>query len=617
MQHKIAEVQDTYALKIAYTSFKVKGLNTLEIKGLKVNDSLFTLDEAHIQFSFFKMLFGKLSLRSIDSKNLFVSLVKTDSSSNFEHIYKGAKEAENYIDHLVHKKVNYKREISKLSNLIFNLLPSDAHFVNTSISYTNPTYSIKINCAQWVLANQNYTAEIRYIENNAQVQNAQTWRIKGLLNHKTEKISCICYAKDTQNMQIPFIRYKWNADVQSDTLFFTWENKNEQEGKLILEGQARIRGLHIYHPKIDQEPLLLEQPSANFTLRIGENSIELDSASVLSCNGFSFNPYIRAEKKAQWHLVTRINKANFEAQQFFSALPPTLFTSLYGIETKGTLSYHFLLDIDFSHLDTLKLESHLSSKNFNISKYGNANLAKMSQAFLYTAYEHGVPVKTFEVSPAYPAFTPLAEVSPVLQMAILQSEDGGFFYHQGFLSGAFQKALITNIKRGKFAKGGSTISMQLVKNVFLSRNKTIARKMEEMLLVWLIETQRLTSKDRMFEVYLNIIEWGPGIYGVGEATQYYFGKTPAQVNTQEAIFLASIIPSPKRALQMFDAQVKLRPYIAGHYRLVTERLKIKGVISPEEALEVKPEVTLRLELQHKVEQMYQSQEEALQDEKEF
>lgn len=73
--------------------------------------------------------------------------------------------------------------------------------------------------------------------------------------------------------------------------------------------------------------------------------------------------------------------------------------------------------------------------------------------------------------------------------------------------------MIQDIKERRFARGGSTLSMQLVKNVFLSRNKTIARKLEEMLIVWLIESNHLTSKERMFEVYLNIAEWGPMIYG--------------------------------------------------------------------------------------------------------
>ena len=96
----------------------------------------------------------------------------------------------------------------------------------------------------------------------------------------------------------------------------------------------------------------------------------------------------------------------------------------------------------------------------------------------------------------------------------MQSEDGAFFYHKGFLPDAIREALIYDLQVKRFARGGSTITMQLVKNVFLNRNKNFARKLEEALIVWLIETERLTSKERMYEVYLNIAEWGPLIYGI-------------------------------------------------------------------------------------------------------
>src|SRR5690606_11361211 len=113
-----------------------------------------------------------------------------------------------------------------------------------------------------------------------------------------------------------------------------------------------------------------------------------------------------------------------------------------------------------------------------------------------------------------PFYTPITQVSDYLKNSIMTAEDYGFYRHKGFHEEAFRLAIITNIKEKRFARGGSTITMQLVKNVFLSRNKTVSRKAEEALIVWLIENQKLVSKYRMFEVYLNIIEWGPYIYGI-------------------------------------------------------------------------------------------------------
>ena len=130
--------------------------------------------------------------------------------------------------------------------------------------------------------------------------------------------------------------------------------------------------------------------------------------------------------------------------------------------------------------------------------------------------------------------------------------------------------------------------MQLVKNVFLSRNKTIARKLEEMLIVWLIESNHLTSKERMFEVYLNIAEWGPMIYGAAEASRYYFAKEPSQLNLAECIFMASIIPKPKQVRYCFDG-LRLKPYYEDFYRVILDRLVDRGLISSEEAVGVTPE----------------------------
>ena len=174
----------------------------------------------------------------------------------------------------------------------------------------------------------------------------------------------------------------------------------------------------------------------------------------------------------------------------------------------------------------------------------------------------------------------------------MQSEDGAFFYHHGFLPDALREALIYDLKVRRFARGGSTISMQLVKNVFLNRNKNIARKLEEALIVWLIENGRLTSKERMYEVYLNIAEWGPLIYGAREAAEFYFNKRPSQLTAEESIFLASIVPKPKHFRSSFTATGQLKENQAGYYRLITRRLVKKGLLTEEEGEAILPVVEL-------------------------
>ena len=301
---------------------------------------------------------------------------------------------------------------------------------------------------------------------------------------------------------------------------------------------------------------------------------------------------MRAEKTEHWHITASLNKPDFPSDELFSSLPKGLFYNLEGIKTEGVLNYHFYLNLDFAQVDSLKIESILKSHKFKIVSFCNTDLRKMNSSFDYTAYEEGIPVRSFIVGPENSNFRPLEKISQYLQIAVLQSEDGGFFYHNGFLIESIREALATDIKNRKFTRGGSTISMQLVKNVFLSRHKTLARKFEEILIVWLIENNRLSSKERMFEVYLNIIEWGPGIYGINEASKFYFGKDPRDLSVNESIFLASIIPSPKRALYSFTDDLQLKPELEGYYRLIAQRLRVKGLITEAEEASIKPEVHL-------------------------
>ena len=152
---------------------------------------------------------------------------------------------------------------------------------------------------------------------------------------------------------------------------------------------------------------------------------------------------------------------------------------------------------------------------------------------------------------------------------------------------AIQESLIQDLKEHRFVRGGSTLSMQLVKNVFLSRKKTIARKLEEMLIVWLIEENGLTSKERMFEVYLNIAEWGPGIYGAAEASHFYFAKEPSELTLAESIYMASIIPRPKHFKYSFDGR-NLKESNDAFFDLLLRRMLERERITAEEAAGVSP-----------------------------
>jgi monofunctional biosynthetic peptidoglycan transglycosylase len=139
-------------------------------------------------------------------------------------------------------------------------------------------------------------------------------------------------------------------------------------------------------------------------------------------------------------------------------------------------------------------------------------------------------------------FVPLRTIAPVLQHAVISAEDGRFRQHHGFDWVEMQKVLEDDIKRGRMGRGGSTITQQLVKNLFLTTERSFLRKGAEASLVPLMEG--LLNKDRILELYLNVIEWGPGIYGAQAASEYYYHVPASGVNREQAARLAAIIPAP-------------------------------------------------------------------------
>jgi hypothetical protein len=146
------------------------------------------------------------------------------------------------------------------------------------------------------------------------------------------------------------------------------------------------------------------------------------------------------------------------------------------------------------------------------------------------------------VGPGLPSYVPLSEMPSWVGGAAYLSEEILFYTAHGISPGLIKKALRLNLERGRFVYGGSTVTQQLIKNLFLSRDKTLSRKLQEALIAWRVT--EVVPKDRVLELYLNCIEFGPDIYGIGPAAQYYFQKDARDLTPMESIFLAMLKPSP-------------------------------------------------------------------------
>jgi len=162
-------------------------------------------------------------------------------------------------------------------------------------------------------------------------------------------------------------------------------------------------------------------------------------------------------------------------------------------------------------------------------------------------------------------WVPYARISVNLKRAVVAAEDAKFIDHAGFDWEAIEKAIEKNERRGKVVAGASTISQQLAKNLFLSGERTWLRKAEEAAITWMLESTM--SKRRILELYLNIAEWGDGVFGAEAAARYHFGVSAAGLSAERAAWLAAILPSPRRY-----ERGRTTAYLAGRIATIRARM---------------------------------------------
>jgi monofunctional biosynthetic peptidoglycan transglycosylase len=160
---------------------------------------------------------------------------------------------------------------------------------------------------------------------------------------------------------------------------------------------------------------------------------------------------------------------------------------------------------------------------------------------------------------------PYERISTSLKRAVIAAEDARFLYHEGFDWEAIQTAMQKNEQHGKVVAGASTISQQLAKNMFLSGSRSYLRKGEEAIITWMME--RTLSKRRILELYLNLAEWGDGVFGAEAAARHHFGVPASALTAEQAAWLAAILPSPKR----YD-RGRETPYISGRMLTIAARM---------------------------------------------
>src|SRR5580658_265464 len=323
---------------------------------------------------------------------------------------------------------------------------------------------------------------------------------------------------------------------------------------LTFDGDGGLHGLSIQNARlaldvvrdVDLDLRARGVATSQGELRVDDwgatlGSIQVSAAAALEQDPTHLAGTIRAEIPST------------DCQALLDSIPTALLPALRGMRMAGTFAGRARIEFDTRALDDLKLDYEISDHCRIAVPVAALAPERFAGPFTYRIHLPDGSTSEETTGPGTDNWTPLDLISPFMQVAVLTTEDGAFLHHHGFNRAAIRSSIIANLEGGRFLRGASTITMQLAKNLFLSRDKTVSRKLEEVVLTEYLE--QTFSKARLMELYLNVIEFGPSVYGITAAAEHYFGRTPTELNLGECLFLASILPSPVRLGTMREAGV--------------------------------------------------------------
>lgn len=570
----INKAERDYNLELKIESATFVGLSSVQFKNItavpKDRDSLAKIESFKIGVKLFPIILGHIKLSEISLDRGLINLVKKDSISNYDFLFRKTKSDSS--------SVKSTLDLAKFANNLINemlyKIPDDMDIKDFKIRLQDDSNLVNIHTTTAIIEDGEVNSTIKINGNES------TWHIQGSVNPDDKQLDLMLFA-DNKKVELPYLEKKFGLKLNFDTARTEMRGIQRSGDELKISGLFEVKNMLVKHSRISAKEVVLENASMDAEMLIGENFISIDSASTIHMKDIDIHPFIKYTVSPSKIYELKIRTDELEAQQIFNSFPQGLFESLEGIQVAGKLQYSLDFYLDSEKPDDVIFNSILRNKDFKIKKWGKTNLQKINSSFVYTPFEYGKPMRDIIIGPENPNFTPIDQISPYLKNALLTAEDPSFYSHNGFVEESIRKSIATNFKEKAFKRGGSTISMQLVKNVFLNRQKTLARKIEEILIVWIMENGRLTSKQRMFETYLNLIEWGQNVYGIGEASRYYFNKHPSELNIGESIFLASIVPKPKSGLYRFEGDGSLRSNLGSYFNFIGGIMAKRGMTPPD------------------------------------
>ncbi|MBN2363146.1 transglycosylase domain-containing protein [candidate division WOR-3 bacterium] len=341
-----------------------------------------------------------------------------------------------------------------------------------------------------------------------------------------------------------------------------------KEGLFLVDADSlKVSNLRVHSRFICRDTVTfssLNIPLARLSISFDDSLVEIDTfVFALDNSDVSINGFVDYSDSVRLRISFCGEKISVE--DIINFVPDELLPNLSGISGRGDfdVSGYFYYVSCFPESTDFGIGSVF--RGVSIDHFGpKIDMDTFSRPFVATVRIGSSKGEKIALGIHNPNFVPIENLPQSLIGAVLVCEDGSFFSHRGFSLFHIRRAMRENLSAGRYISGGSTITMQLARNLFLSDERSLSRKLEEAVLTWQLEKH--LSKKRILEIYLNIIEFGPGIRGVQEASKEYFGTDASNLDPLQSAYFASIIPNPRRYYQIQFERGSISPY--WHQKLV-------------------------------------------------
>ncbi len=434
-----------------------------------------------------------------------------------------------------------------LKNLGINLQNKSLTFQTEAIKYKD--ISILKNISGDVILNLNEQVFPFLITSTN--NKGQHWQAKGKYNHNIKELELYFKNSGIQKEWLNILGQRIN--LSPDINYAMRLVMNYNHSKIFFKYFAATTNLQFSHEKIAEKPLgplpVKLKIKGEFWPESGRLKVNSGEVKLLSKNNRSISLSLLFAmdnrnillNKSLWR--TRIYLPISPCNRVKKILPDPMLNQIKHFQIGGNVSLDMLLHFNFKAL-----------QNFEVKKFVahfSCALSTDSKLFSSQLFKKRVFLKEFDrylpTPQLYSLFSKYYthKVTPYLSKAIIANEDNQFHQHSGVDGKALIAALRTNLEHKKFIVGASTITMQLVKNLYFSPQKTLSRKFQEILISRYLES--ILTKEEILNAYMNIVEFGPNIYGVGKAAKFFFNKSARDLSIRESTYLATILPNPSNA----------------------------------------------------------------------